>query len=154
MKKTIKFTSKKNAPITAHSKRFTGPTMDSTSELKPSNTLATESRIHELKQRLGCPYDCGICPKHKSQTVLAIIDVTNRCNLRCPVCFATAGTTGYVYEPTKEQIEAMLVNLRSNKPVPVDALQFSGGEPTIREDLPGAREDGERTGHKTHRSQH
>ncbi len=84
----------------------------------------------------GCPYDCGICPKHKSQTVLAIIDVTNRCNLRCPVCFATAGTTGYVYEPSKEQIQAMLVNLRANKPVPVDALQFSGGEPTIREDLP------------------
>jgi hypothetical protein len=53
MKKTIKFTSKKNAPITAHSKRFTGPTMDSTSELKPSNTLATESRIHELKQSLA-----------------------------------------------------------------------------------------------------
>ncbi len=86
--------------------------------------------------KLGCPYDCGICPEHKSHTVLAIIDVTNRCNLRCPVCFATAGTTGYVYEPTKEDIDKMLVNLKSNKPVPTDALQFSGGEPTIREDLP------------------
>ena len=86
--------------------------------------------------RLGCPYDCGICPQHKSHTVLSIIDVTNRCNLRCPVCFATAGTTGYVYEPSKDQIGEMFVNLRSNRPVPVDALQFSGGEPTIREDLP------------------
>src|SRR3990172_6116157 len=35
----------------------------------------------------GCPYDCGICPEHKSHTALAIIDVTNRCNLKCPVCF-------------------------------------------------------------------
>jgi len=86
--------------------------------------------------KLNCPFDCGLCPQHKSHTVLSIIDVTNRCNLRCPVCFATAGTTGYVYEPTKEQIEAMLDNLRSNRPVPADALQFSGGEPTIREDLP------------------
>ncbi|MEM2341296.1 MAG: radical SAM protein [Candidatus Bathyarchaeia archaeon] len=84
----------------------------------------------------GCPYDCGICPQHKSHTVLAIIDVTNRCNLRCPVCFATAGTTGYVYEPTLEEIKSMLINLRSNKPVPADALQLSGGEPTIRKDLP------------------
>lgn len=84
----------------------------------------------------GCPYDCGICPQHKSHTVLAIIDVTNRCNLRCPVCFATAGTTGYVYEPTIEEIRDMLVNLRSNRPVPADALQLSGGEPTIRRDLP------------------
>jgi len=83
----------------------------------------------------GCPYDCGICPQHKSHTALAIIDVTNRCNLRCPVCFATAGTTGYVYEPTKEEIRGMLANLRRNDPVPTTALQFSGGEPTIREDL-------------------
>lgn len=84
----------------------------------------------------GCPRDCGLCPQHKSHTVLAIIDVTNRCNLRCPVCFATAGTTGYVYEPTKEEIRDMLINLRNNKPVPATALQFSGGEPTIRRDLP------------------
>ncbi|MEM1674679.1 MAG: radical SAM protein [Candidatus Bathyarchaeia archaeon] len=84
----------------------------------------------------GCPYDCGICPQHKSHTVLAIIDVTNRCNLRCPVCFATAGTTGYVYEPTLDEIKSMLINLRSNKPIPADALQLSGGEPTVREDLP------------------
>ena len=83
----------------------------------------------------GCPYDCGICPEHKSHTALAIIDVTNRCNLRCPVCFATAGTTGYVYEPSKEEISGMLMNLRRNEPVPATALQFSGGEPTIRKDL-------------------
>jgi len=83
----------------------------------------------------GCPYDCGICPNHKSHTVLGIIDVTNRCNLRCPVCFANAAATGYVYEPTKEQIRGMLENLRRNDPVPATALQFSGGEPTIREDL-------------------
>jgi uncharacterized radical SAM superfamily Fe-S cluster-containing enzyme len=68
--------------------------------------------------------------------VLSIVDITNRCNLRCPVCFATAGTTGYVYEPSKEQIGEMFLNLRSNRPVRADALQFSGGEPTIREDLP------------------
>ncbi len=86
--------------------------------------------------KLDCPFDCGLCPKHKSHTVLSIIDVTNRCNLRCPVCFATAGTAGYVYEPSKEEIRSMFVNLRSNRPVPADALQFSGGEPTIREDLP------------------
>lgn len=92
-------------------------------------------RNPRTKTRLGCPYDCGICPQHKSHTVLAIIDVTNRCNLRCPVCFATAGTTGYIYEPSKEEIQGMLQNLRRNDPVPPPALQFSGGEPTIRDDL-------------------
>jgi 7,8-dihydro-6-hydroxymethylpterin dimethyltransferase len=88
------------------------------------------------KTQKGCPYDCGICPEHKSQTALAIIDITNRCNLKCPVCFANANYAGYVYEPSMEQVIAMLENLRANKPVPVQALQFSGGEPTIRKDLP------------------
>jgi uncharacterized radical SAM superfamily Fe-S cluster-containing enzyme len=83
----------------------------------------------------NCPLDCGICPEHKSHTALAIIDVTNRCNLKCPVCFANAAAAGYVYEPTKEQVVGMLENLRATKPVPATALQFSGGEPTIRNDL-------------------
>jgi uncharacterized radical SAM superfamily Fe-S cluster-containing enzyme len=83
----------------------------------------------------SCPYDCGICPEHKSHTALAIIDVTNRCNLTCPICFANAASAGYVYEPTKEEITGMLENLRKNDPVPTTALQFSGGEPTIRNDL-------------------
>ena len=86
--------------------------------------------------KAGCPMDCGICPNHKSHTVLSIIDVTNRCNLACPICFAHAGATGYLYEPTQEQIKEMLLNLKRNLPVPTNALQFSGGEPTIREDLP------------------
>jgi uncharacterized radical SAM superfamily Fe-S cluster-containing enzyme len=83
-----------------------------------------------------CPYDCGICPEHKSHTVLGIIDVTNRCNLRCPICFAHAGIAGYLYEPTKKQIRGMLETLRSNSPIATPALQFSGGEPTVRDDLP------------------
>jgi len=88
------------------------------------------------KTEKGCPNDCGICPTHKSHTALAIIDVTNLCNLRCPVCFANAAASGIVYEPSKEQIRKMMENLRQNDPVPATALQFSGGEPTIRKDLP------------------
>jgi len=87
------------------------------------------------KTEKDCPLDCGICPQHRSHTCLAIIDVTNRCNLKCPVCFANAATVGYVYEPSKEEIIAMLENLRRNEPVPATALQFSGGEPTLRKDL-------------------
>ena len=83
------------------------------------------------QKKLGCPFDCGICTEHKSHTALAIIDITNRCNLKCPVCFANASAAGYVYEPTAEQVTGMLENLHNNKPVPATALQFSGGEPTI-----------------------
>jgi hypothetical protein len=83
----------------------------------------------------GCPYDCGLCPNHKSHTVLAIIDVTNACNLQCSICFAYAGKIGYLYRPDLETIEEIIDNLRSNLPVPPPALQLSGGEPTIRPDL-------------------
>lgn len=84
----------------------------------------------------GCPLDCGLCEEHKSHTVLGIVDVTNRCNLKCPVCFANANITKKVYEPTPEQIRGMLKNLRETQPVPAYSFQFSGGEPTMRDDLP------------------
>jgi len=98
--------------------------------------LGTKLNNPRTKVDKSCPYDCGICPEHNSHTVLAIIDVTNRCNLRCPICFAHAGAAGYIYEPTVDQIRGMLENLRSNDPVAPPALQFSGGEPTVRDDLP------------------
>jgi uncharacterized radical SAM superfamily Fe-S cluster-containing enzyme len=85
---------------------------------------------------LGCPSDCGIRPDHKSQIILSIIDVTNRGNLKCPIYFANASASGYVYEPTIQEIHGMIDNLASNKPVSVKALQLSGGEPTLRDDLP------------------
>ncbi|RLG94647.1 radical SAM protein [Candidatus Bathyarchaeota archaeon] len=84
----------------------------------------------------GCPYDCGLCPQHKTHTILGIIDVTNRCNMACPICFAYAGAANYVYEPTYEQIVEMIKLLRSNGPWACNSLQFSGGEPTLRDDLP------------------
>jgi hypothetical protein len=84
-----------------------------------------------------CPTRCGLCFEHETKTVLAIIDVTNRCNMRCPVCFANAGTAGYVYEPRVEQIEKMLATATSvNSPKAIHAVQLSGGEPTVRDDLP------------------
>ncbi len=84
----------------------------------------------------GCPEDCGPCTEHKSHTALALLDVTNRCNLRCPICFAVAAEGGNVYEPTPEEVLEMMRNLRSNKPVPAPALQFAGGEPTVSKHLP------------------
>ncbi len=79
----------------------------------------------------NCPSDCGLCGGHQSSACLANIDLTNRCNLSCPICFANAGASGYVYQPSFEQIVAMLQQLRDLRPTPATAVQFSGGEPTI-----------------------
>ncbi|MBP5394922.1 MAG: radical SAM protein, partial [Candidatus Methanomethylophilaceae archaeon] len=69
--------------------------------------------------------------KLNTSTILANVDLTNRCNMTCPICFAEANSAGYVYEPDYETIVKMLEMLRSQKPTKCPAVQFSGGEPTI-----------------------
>jgi hypothetical protein len=82
-----------------------------------------------------CPSDCGLCNQHLSGSVLAQIDLTNRCNMRCPISFANAGATGIVCEPTYDQHVQHLQALRDFRPVPCTAIQFTGGEPTIHPDF-------------------
>ncbi|MDD1752272.1 MAG: radical SAM protein [Methanotrichaceae archaeon] len=90
--------------------------------------------VNSTSERLGCPLDCGLCKNHLTSTLLANIDLTSRCNMACPICFADSGDSHY--EPDLDQIRTMLQNLRAEKPVPCPAIQFSGGEPTLRDDLP------------------
>jgi len=82
----------------------------------------------------GCPYDCGLCPEHRQHTCLAIVEVTDSCNLTCPVCLADSRGEG-TWMPLADEFEEMLRGLLwSEGRAP--ALQLSGGEPTIRRDLP------------------
>lgn len=84
-----------------------------------------------VRQATKCPEECGLCSMHTSHTGLANVDLTNRCNLTCPVCFANANVAGYLYEPSLDQVRGMLASLREEKPVAGRIVQFSGGEPTI-----------------------
>jgi len=83
----------------------------------------------------GCPLDCGLCREHGSHTALALIDVTSRCDLSCPICFAGSEVSGDIYEPTPGQVLAMMRRFRDNLPVPCPGIQFTGGEPTLNENL-------------------
>jgi uncharacterized radical SAM superfamily Fe-S cluster-containing enzyme len=83
----------------------------------------------------GCPYICGSCENHVSSTVIGVIDVTKRCDLRCIICFSTFDEHEVNYEPSKEKIVQMLEFLSKRNPKP-PALLFSGGEPLQREDMP------------------
>ncbi|MBE3071174.1 MAG: radical SAM protein [Planctomycetes bacterium] len=78
-----------------------------------------------------CPNQCGLCGDHASNTALGNIDLTNRCNLKCPICFANADAAGYVYEPTFDHVLGMLQSYRAMRPAAARAVQFSGGEPTL-----------------------
>jgi len=82
-----------------------------------------------------CPQDCGLCGKHMQQTCLNVVEVTNRCNLNCPICFATANGCGYDYHPTIDELKKSFKTVVDYVKSP-RCVQLSGGEPTIRDDLP------------------
>jgi len=87
-------------------------------------------------KKIECsPYECQKCTTHMTGTMLAVIDVTNRCNLRCKYCFARADKVNYLYEPSLEKLKEMLAFLKKKQPDCTSVL-FSGGEPTMRDDLP------------------
>ena len=79
--------------------------------------------------RFGCPYDCGLCPDHEQHSCLTVVEITDRCNLQCPVCYAESGPNAGQHR-TLEQIEMMLDAIVANEGEP-DVVQISGGEPTI-----------------------
>ncbi len=82
-----------------------------------------------------CPTDCGLCEQHISSPCLAQIDLTNRCNMKCPICFANANAQGFTWEPDYDEIVRQMQVLRDLKPHPTTALQLTGGEPTLHPDF-------------------
>lgn len=86
------------------------------------------------KSKKGCPYDCGLCPDHKQHTCVVVMEVTNQCNLKCPICFASAREM-YEYEPDIDVVKEMYKTVVDYTEKPI-CVQISGGEPTIRNDLP------------------
>jgi 7,8-dihydro-6-hydroxymethylpterin dimethyltransferase len=81
----------------------------------------------------GCPYDCGLCPDHEQHSCLTIIEITDRCNLTCPTCYAES-SPHYGRHRTVEEVERMLDIIVANEGQP-DVVQISGGEPTIHPDF-------------------
>ncbi len=81
-----------------------------------------------------CPGACGLCSRHQQHTCTAVLEVTQRCDLCCPVCFAEAAPDSAQADPSVEQLAAMLQQLFADQGAV--NVQLSGGEPTTREDLP------------------
>ncbi|MBI9106751.1 MAG: radical SAM protein [Spirochaetales bacterium] len=85
----------------------------------------------------GCPFDCGVCPEHKQQACCVVIEITSRCNQSCPVCYASSSkdTCGPDDRPVDEIISDLKFLKEIGETRPFN-LQFSGGEPSLRDDLP------------------
>lgn len=95
----------------------------------------------------GCPRDCGLCKAHLRHPTLVEIELTERCNLRCPVCFmaAESAQAAALPGPGTEQIEGIYRSIMEQTG-PHTSIQLTGGEPTIRRDLPDIVRLGRRIG--------
>ena len=88
---------------------------------------------YQMPTHYGCPYDCGLCTDHEQHSCLTLIEVTDRCNLTCPTCYASSSPS-HGRHRSLEEIEAMLDAIVASEGEP-DVVQISGGEPTIHPDF-------------------
>jgi len=80
----------------------------------------------------GCSLHCDTCRIDHTPTIV-FVEVTNRCNMSCPICIATVQSVGFDYHPPLEYFAKLFVQLGRLKPKPF--VELYGGEPTLREDL-------------------
>lgn len=89
--------------------------------------------VYNTPVQWGCPYDCGLCTDHEQHSCLSLIEITDSCNLRCPVCYSSSGPERLEHRPLP-LIEKMLDAVVRNEGRP-DVVQISGGEPTVHPDF-------------------
>jgi 7,8-dihydro-6-hydroxymethylpterin dimethyltransferase len=119
----------KNCPTHGHEKVLIATDVD---YYRTTRNYAKRSEIPKrfnTATHFGCPYDCGLCPDHEQHSCVTVLEVTDRCNLTCPTCYAMS-SPHYGRHRTLEEIEKMLDAIVANEGEP-DVVQISGGEPTI-----------------------
>jgi len=80
----------------------------------------------------GCELNCPECG-HSGRPMYAFVDITNRCNLNCPICCDAVPGLGFNFEPPMEYFHKLFAGLARLNPPP--SIAFFGGEPTVRDDL-------------------
>jgi uncharacterized radical SAM superfamily Fe-S cluster-containing enzyme len=78
------------------------------------------------EMRWGCPYDCGLCPDHMQHSAHDL-EVTDACNLACPVCYADSGPHRTTQRPRRHRTHARCDRSHEGEP---DVVQISR-RPTI-----------------------
>lgn len=76
----------------------------------------------------NCPKNCGLCENHRQNTCCIEVELTKRCNLKCPYCLEN----GVAGEPDLDELRELFRKLVSEKRT---FIHLTGGEPTMREDL-------------------
>ena len=79
----------------------------------------------------GCPTDCGTCGDHEQHTCLPIIEITDHCNLECPVCIVDNQYSTHLAPATFATMIDGLVAAEGQ----CESVALSGGEPTSHPQL-------------------
>ena len=97
----------------------------------PSHPKLTYAEVKD-----GCPYDCGLCADHRQHPCSVLLEITQRCTLGCPVCFADVGAAGAKKSQDPDLAAIGVWYDRALAAAGPCNIQLSGGEPTLRDDLP------------------
>ena len=81
-------------------------------------------------ENLNCPASCGLCAEHRRATCCTRLEITARCNMNCTFCFAEPDGA---QDPSLDTVKRWINDLTEPGKT---LLQLSGGEPTVRDDLP------------------
>ncbi|MCS7143433.1 MAG: radical SAM protein [Archaeoglobaceae archaeon] len=108
---------------------------DATFFKKAMKFASDGKKVEPIAEYRDCPFSCGICDNHKTHPTLLNIAITNRCDFACWYCFFYAERSGYVFEPSIDQIRNMVRVAKTLKPIGCNGVQLTGGEPALREDL-------------------
>ena len=76
--------------------------------------------------KAGCPTDCGLCPSHQQHTCLPIVEITDHCNLECPICIVNNQYSNHMSLPDFQNIIDLLLKAEGT----LETITLSGGEPT------------------------
>ncbi len=84
------------------------------------------------RRSVHCSLNCTQCKINHSPAML-FMDVTNRCNMDCPMCGFSLRGMGFEFNPPLEYFEKVLHAVSEMRPRPV--VNLFGGEPTVRSDM-------------------
>ncbi len=79
----------------------------------------------------GCPEDCGLCEDHEQHTCSPIIEITNYCDLSCPICMVWNQNNYHM----KFDVFKKIINGLIEKESTLEVVFLSGGETTLHPDF-------------------
>lgn len=80
-------------------------------------------------------YAHGLTKSHGQHTCILLLNITSRCNLTCPVCYAEASSENGRPDPSVSEILNTVNTVIDRERGKLGVLMLSGGEPTLRTDL-------------------